>query len=417
MSHRLDSLPKAFVATAVAVGTAVWLPLAVVATQSPPPLTVHEWGTFTTIAGDDGQAMQWLPLGGPTDLPCFVETYRNRQFKVLINPAVGPVLTYEQARAGLKGTVRMETPVLYFYAERPTTASVTVAFPRGLFTEFYPFADVVQSPSFANILQTEPSFASKITWKNVNVLPGTSPRFPSDRENSHYYAARDTDAAPIRVNEQDEKFLFYRGVAGFPVPLSATVQPDGRVRVKNLSQHPLPAVVLFDRLGGKIRFRVHGALDAAAEAVLAAPSATSSLPALRQELERLLVREGLFEREANAMVETWRDDWFNDGTRVFYLVPTADVNAILPLQVTPAPVSTVRAFVGRMEVITPESEAAVARALATNDPALVEAYGRWLGPIGDRLVAKTADAQQKSALLARLDGIFKTYLTRVTACH
>lgn len=79
-------------------------------------LTVHEWGTFTTIAGPDGQAMQWLPLGGPTDLPCFVEYYRNRLYKVMPPPEVGALLDYEKARAGLKGTVRMETPVLYFYA-------------------------------------------------------------------------------------------------------------------------------------------------------------------------------------------------------------------------------------------------------------------------------------------------------------
>ena len=27
-----------------------------------PDLTVHEWGTFTSIAGKDGRAAEWLPL-------------------------------------------------------------------------------------------------------------------------------------------------------------------------------------------------------------------------------------------------------------------------------------------------------------------------------------------------------------------
>ena len=40
-------------------------------------LTVHEWGTFTSIAGEDGRAIEWLALDGPTDLPCFVERARN----------------------------------------------------------------------------------------------------------------------------------------------------------------------------------------------------------------------------------------------------------------------------------------------------------------------------------------------------
>src|SRR6266498_723155 len=37
-------------------------------------LVVHEWGTFTSIAGKDGIALEWRPLNGPTDLPKFVHT-------------------------------------------------------------------------------------------------------------------------------------------------------------------------------------------------------------------------------------------------------------------------------------------------------------------------------------------------------
>ena len=33
--------------------------------QAVPDLTVHEWGTFTAIAGTDGRAIEWLPLGLP----------------------------------------------------------------------------------------------------------------------------------------------------------------------------------------------------------------------------------------------------------------------------------------------------------------------------------------------------------------
>ncbi|HKP10993.1 MAG TPA: hypothetical protein VJZ91_02745, partial [Blastocatellia bacterium] len=35
-------------------------------------LTVHEWGTFTAIAGRDGRPVEWRPLVGPSDLPSFV---------------------------------------------------------------------------------------------------------------------------------------------------------------------------------------------------------------------------------------------------------------------------------------------------------------------------------------------------------
>ena len=31
---------------------------------------VHEWGTFTSVAGRDGAAMNWQTLSGTSDLPC-----------------------------------------------------------------------------------------------------------------------------------------------------------------------------------------------------------------------------------------------------------------------------------------------------------------------------------------------------------
>src|SRR5437660_10667798 len=40
-------------------------------------LIVHEWGTFTSIAGQDGVALEWRPLNGASDLPKFVYTIQN----------------------------------------------------------------------------------------------------------------------------------------------------------------------------------------------------------------------------------------------------------------------------------------------------------------------------------------------------
>ena len=46
-----------------------------------PALTAHEWGTFTSIAGRDSHAAEWLPLTGSTDLPSFVEHFQTPEFK------------------------------------------------------------------------------------------------------------------------------------------------------------------------------------------------------------------------------------------------------------------------------------------------------------------------------------------------
>src|ERR1700727_14440 len=87
-------------------------------------LTIHEWGTFTSVAGADGAPADWNALGCKSDLPNFVNDYGYRGFK-----------------STLRGTVRMETPVLYFYSRRELNANVKVSFPQGLITEWHPKAD------------------------------------------------------------------------------------------------------------------------------------------------------------------------------------------------------------------------------------------------------------------------------------
>src|SRR5207249_7898844 len=239
-------------------------------------LKVHEWGTFTSIAGQNGEAISWRPFGGPTDLPCFVDRFRT--FK-----------------ADIAGTVRMETPVLYFYGSRESTANVKVLFPRGVITEWYPKTTVSR-------------LNNALEWRAVRVSPDAQPDFPVEPGQSHYYAARKTDAAPLRVGPQKEKFLFYRGVGSFPVPISAKVMDGGNILVKNFDGDAVSGVVLFENRGGKLRYQIAGTLRD--EVKLHLEPLDSNRMALESDLERILVREGLFSKEAQAMIETWRDSWF-----------------------------------------------------------------------------------------------------------
>lgn len=378
----------------------------------PDRLTVHEWGTFTTVAGPDGRAIDWLPLGGPTDLPCFVEHYRNRP-DAKIAPNQPALLDYVTARANLWGKVRMETPVLYFYAGEPMSLNVTVRFPHGLMTEWYPHASVTQ-PLVDKSSLRRVNQESVISWPNVMVSPNGPADFPSGEGESHYYAARNTDAAPVTVGGQRERFLFYRGVASFDVPLSASALGDGRVRIRNSAGGPMGGVILFENRGGAIRYRVVDTLSG--EATISLSATSGSVASLRSELERVLVTAGLYPREARAMVDSWRDSWFEEGTRVFYIVPPRSVDAILPLRVTPAPASIARVFVGRMEVITPETERAVEDAIAHGDTALLERHGRFLGPIADAILARTTDAALRQRIAATTSTTFASYVSRARTC-
>ena len=85
------------------------------------------------------------------------------------------------------------------------------------------------------------------------------------------------------------------------------------------------------------------------------------------------------------MVETWRDSWFEEGSRLIYIVAASAVDAILPLQVDPAPLQTVRVFVGRIELVTPETRRSVASAIARSDWPAIDRYSRFLDPILRRI--------------------------------
>ena len=384
-------------------------------------LTVHEWGTFTTVAGVDGRAVDWLPLGGPSDLPCFVEHFNNDPnvktlssgAKIAPNGSTANV-AYEAARRQMAARVRMETPVLYFYSDRDTTVRVRVLFHHGLLTEWFPPAVVAQQAVAATTLH-DPNEASVIEWPRVRVTPTASPAFPVERGESRYYAARSTDAAPLSVGGGRERFLFYRGVADFDAPLSTAVEPDGRILVKNLSANEIPAAILFERRGAKLGFRALGLLGG--DLVVAPPTLDGTVDGLRKTLEQTLASQGLTPREAAAMVETWRDSWFEEGTRVFYIVPRQLVDEILPLEITPSPTRVTRVFVGRMELFSPATVQSVRAAIDVGDQATLSRYARFLGPITDRILAETHHVEVSARIRDVTNAALTVYLRRTAICE
>lgn len=328
-------------------------------------LTVHEWGTFTSVAGTDGAPVDWNTLGCESELPHFVKDYGFRGFK-----------------ATLSGTVRMETPVLYFYSSHDVDASVKVSFPSGLLTEWYPdaTAGVPGLPANLNGLNTDlKNQTGVIEWKSVKVRPGSAPAFPVEADSSRYYAARATDSAALQVGDQHEKFLFYRGVARTPVPLSARIAADGAVIVAN-SSAAVPAVILFENRGGAVGYRNIGPI--AGKTTVTRPALDGSASQLKTELQTALIAQGLYPKEAAAMIDTWRDSWFEEGSRLIYVLPESEVNAMLPLEISPAPAHISRVFVGRVELITPETKQIVREALARSDRHTLHVYQRFLEPIG-----------------------------------
>jgi hypothetical protein len=331
-------------------------------------ITAHEWGTFTSVAGPDGQPVEWSPLTRSTDLPGFVEQFQKGGYKI-----------------GLRGTVRMETPVLYFYAPAEETVSVQVSFSKGVITEWYPHASCVEPRAALhdNTLYYANQPDGSIAWDSVTLSPSLAADFPQEARSDRYYAARATSSTPLRVQaptgEQHEKFLFYRGVSVFAVPISASLTPAGQVRAENRGNYAFPFIILFERRGEKVGYRIANALQT--QATFDPPELTATVDSLARDLEGILIAQGLYQTEAQAMVQTWRDSWFEEGSRLLYIVPPEFVNAVLPLTIKPAPIQTTRVFVGRLELVTAATASAVERAFAQRDRATLAKYARFLEPI------------------------------------
>ena len=296
--------------------------------KDPEKFVAHEWGTFSTFSGSDGKNLKFHP--NDRDLPNFVhDNHRN------IKGGVADVL------------VSLETPVLYFYSDRDLTISVQVDFPKGTMTDWYPQAS--RPPTH------------ELRWDNINVLAKDRPKLIGDGDKGRYYAARETDALPLEITEngkrEAEKFLFYRGVGDLAMPFTVRARGNGAFDVKNTGKDAVPAFVLLRVQGAKVYFQQFGRLDAGAERRVEEPAAASTAEKLGEAVVALLIGQGLYEKEARAMVKTWSADWFGEeGTRVLYLVSEPLTADFLPMKIVPKPEKLVRVMVGRHDVLPPERE-------------------------------------------------------------
>ncbi|MEA3208870.1 MAG: hypothetical protein QOE70_1927 [Chthoniobacter sp.] len=389
------------------------------ASERDPGYVAHEWGTFTSVQGADGVQLDWNPLV-LWDLPKFVydlNAVRSRRPVVVV-----------ASKLGMQCRQRMETPVIYFYTESERTVDVAVTFPEGTITEWYPqetAADLLLRP--ASQMAKRPA----LNWKGVQLVPPSSAagkqlalRLPQDNGTSHYFAARETDAALVTSSTKGgqsevEKFLFYRGVAGFQAPLHVTLEGPAcdTLGVMNHGPEPLASLFVCEVRGGTGRMIAIGDLDAGSSRTVPLPAGAAFVPldqlreTLGGQMRTALTRAGLYPREAAAMVKTWDAAWFGEpGLRVLYVLPRSWTDRTLPWQLTPAPRETARVMVGRAELITPAMETALTEAVQRyigagegERPALVTAtrqlgLGRFMEPTLRRVIASADRGPKFSAL-------------------
>ena len=115
------------------------------------------------------------------------------------------------------------------------------------------------------------------------------------------------------------------------------------------------------------------------------------------------------------MVETWKDAWFEPGTRLIYIVPRSFVDAILPLDVRPRPSKIARVFVGRIELLPDVQLASVTDALLRGDEAALNAHGRFLWPAVQRVLADS-NSDERLRLEGSLGPVYRRPTHNLKRC-
>jgi hypothetical protein len=393
--------------------------------QTPPgKLIVHEWGTFTSFSGSDGVSLEFRPLvpdlAVTSDLPRFI-----------INSL--PTLTKPESFA----LERMETPVTYFYTDAPRVVNVRVDFPKGMLTEYYPIVKHIETGQKSS---KRPMGGAYLDWGAVRLTPPEqfakirvrdrkgkpiAASLPAVDAKFHYAHARETDSAIVETLDANrrsyfEKFLFYRGLGNFELPIKLAALGHDRFEITNADDDATGALLLVRIERGRVRFTRVEPVAPRAAVEIDLPAAESTAGELADATLRELVAAGLYEKEALAMVNTWRTNWFEEnGTRLFYLFSSKQTDELLPLTVDPAPDEQVRVMVGRLETITPEDCARLTQALtggnAGEQPtpdaihAELAALGRFAEPAVEFLIGQTADPPQRARLEAILGDVRKAY--------
>lgn len=272
------------------------------------------------------------------------------------------------SRPVLNVTVKMETPVFYVYAPASFRLRAEVAFLGGSISQWYPerVAGEVLPPAEPGSRPAPIDFAAGFrgaaTWE-VEVLPPGTPLSPSRRdwETPQWPRARVPAANVLRgPNDEREGFIFYRGLGYFALPLHLSFAVDGDLLIENRGAEPLPFVWIYDhRTRSGARFEWSGALDAGGRREVA-PARIHFGPERTKVLRQPLIDAGLNAEEADAMLATWKESYFErEGLRVFWIVPRAITDRVLPLKLEPAPTSLERVLVGRSELIAPDFAAEI----------------------------------------------------------
>ena len=229
----------------------------------------------------------------------------------------------------------METPVTYFYTPVERDVSVRVDFPDGLLTEFYPpvreFGPPIDLSNIENwdeivaqsrVQTAVPLKDSMLDWGTVHLIPPESLRAHVEDEElarrigqhvertmipdagpfHHYAAARETDSAIVQLRQTStdengnvvsavdyfEKFLFYRGVGNFDLPLTLEAHDGGEFTLTNSGSDEVRSLFLVTVHGEELWFRQAAGIAAHSDLSLRQSESVASIDELAVQVAEAL---------------------------------------------------------------------------------------------------------------------------------
>jgi hypothetical protein len=367
------------------------------------PVIVHEWGTFTSLQDENGDAIKGINIDDEP-VPSFVYQQDAVNVTAQYSPSKRsfglPPYQNNFSKGWVQGdpevTLRLETPVIYFYPPQGQTPAfvpplqVHVDFHGGLLSQYYPYAEAEGLPSWGLGINREKGIlnglTSSLTWKDVRL---GSVEKPVETQDKVWSTPREVGAPVLEVSAPDygngevstkieaEHFLFYRGVGHLDSPLRLQ-DGDGSLGIWSQAwaqgmtyEHAWLADIHADGSCSYRELAPFGGQDSWWRPVSlatipgrfdATKFSEDNMAKLKASMQDALVKEGLFPDEASAMLRTWELSYFKSpGLRLFYVVPKTWVEKVLPLTITGAPVEVTRVMIGRIELVTDAQKAALAR--------------------------------------------------------
>lgn len=381
---------------------------------------VHEWGTFTSVIGSNGEHVGGLHHEEEV-LPSFIAG-RDVLKEISFIPGSGggdhcrpskgmpvcddyvPPSSYQIRPENV--TQKMETPVIYFYNDEKIQARVGVGFPQGIISQYFP-APISFSPAIGNasgLKDGHVNFDVEVTTEKLAL--------PKVESGNVYAPAREVASNDIRSGNQNERFIFYRGLGNFVTALHANSGVGQGLVLQNVGAK-ISQVILLDVTSTTGALKTLGSMEYQQMTVVSDKDLTSfrGQKVARAEFEaqaqkviiEALIASGLYPDESLAMFNTWKTSYLRShGLRVLYILSREETDRLLPINITPRPTELVRTLVGRIEVLHAEEEQQMLANLRAGKAVVIK-EDRFAEPKLRRLLRLTNDILEQTAIRKQID--------------